>query len=427
MSCSSATLASRPVLANAPSAVRAGGLPPALATSLPALPAGRLSPAAAFYLLASITLSFLAGSSATTPLYPLYQAEWGFSPVTVTLVFGIYALAVLSALLVAGRLSDHVGRRPVLIVSTLAQAVSMLIFATADGVSGLLVARVIQGLSTGAAVAAVGAGLIDLDKTRGTIANSVAPMMGTAIGGVAGGLMVHYLPAPTHLVYLVLGLIFIVQGIGVLLMPESVASRSGALASLKPQFRLPAAARSAMLVAVPALVAAWALAGFYASLGPALVHRIFGFDSSLFGGLALFILAGSGGLAVLLLQNLQARTMMTFGASALLAGVAIALAAVSWHSAMAFFGGTALAGMGFGAGFQGAIRTVVAIAAPRERAGVLSVTFVVSYLAMGLPAVVAGYLLVRGGNIIATAQQFGTVVMVLAALALLGTVTSRSK
>src|SRR5687768_2906596 len=77
---------------------------------------------ATFYLQASITLSFLAASSAPTPLYPLYQAAWGLSAVTVTVAFGIYAIAVLAALLVAGRLSDHVGRRPVLLVAIVVQA-----------------------------------------------------------------------------------------------------------------------------------------------------------------------------------------------------------------------------------------------------------------------------------------------------------------
>src|SRR3979490_1108908 len=105
-----------------------------------------LSPANAFLLLASITVSFLAGSSAPTPLYPLYMAQWGLTPLTVTVIFGIYALAVLLALLVAGRLSDHLGRKPVLLTATLAQAVTMLLFVTATGLTGLLVARVLQGL-----------------------------------------------------------------------------------------------------------------------------------------------------------------------------------------------------------------------------------------------------------------------------------------
>jgi MFS family permease len=391
------------------------------------VPAGRLSCTAAFYLLASITVSFLAGSSAPTPLYPIYQAEWGFSPITVTVVFGIYALAVLSALLVVGRLSDHVGRKPVLIIATVAQVATMLVFATADGVVELLVARVIQGLSTGAAVAAVGAGLLDLDKARGTIANAIAPLVGTASGSIATGVMVQYLPAPTQAVYLALSAIFIVQGIGVVLMTESIAPRSGALASLKPQFSVPAAVRGPLLIAVPALVAIWALAGFYASLGPSLLRTLLGINSTLVGGLVLFVLAGSGAVSVFLLQRHEPRTMMVFGAMALIVGVAVAIAALSYHSATAFFVGTFLSGLGFGAGFQGAVRTVVPFAAPQERAGVLSVIFVISYLALGLPAVVAGYLVAYQGGIFTTAREFGAVVMVLAALALLGMVARRSK
>src|SRR6516225_4882260 len=114
-------------------------------------PSRTLSPRASFFLLASITVSFLAGSLAPTPLYPVYQAEWGFTALTVTEIFGIYAIALLGSLLVAGRLSDHVGRRPVLIVATLVQAVVMLMFATANGVAALMLGRVLQGVATGAA------------------------------------------------------------------------------------------------------------------------------------------------------------------------------------------------------------------------------------------------------------------------------------
>src|ERR1700727_2145333 len=179
-----------------------------------------LSRTAAFYLLASITVSFLASSSAPTPLYALYQAQWGFSPITVTVIFAIYALAVLAALLSVGRLSDHLGRRPVLIAATAVQAATMVIFATASGVGDLVLARIIQGLATGAALGAVGAGMIDLNKERGATANAVAPAFGTATGGMLSGYLVQYLPAPTHLVYAVLCVIFLLQGIGIVLMAD---------------------------------------------------------------------------------------------------------------------------------------------------------------------------------------------------------------
>ncbi len=412
------------VSANAIPATGTGGVRDSLRTLILR---GRLSPAAAFVLLSSLTVSFLAGSAAPTPLYPFYQAQWGFSPVMVTVVFGIYAVAVLSALLVAGRLSDYIGRRPVLLIATVTQSATMLLFATADGLSSLLLARVIQGLSTGAAVAAVGAGLLDLDKVRGTTANAIAPALGTASGGILAGLMVQFLPQPSHLVYLLLGVVFIAQAIGMVFMAETATPRAGALASLKPQFKLPPAVRGPLLLAVPALVAPWALAGFYGSLAPTLVRGLIGSNAPLLGGLALFVLAGGGAVSILLLRHRQPRIMMAIGAAALLVGVAIVMAALSYHATLPFFIGTTLAGMGFGAAFQGAIRNVVPFAAPQERAGVLSVIFVVSYLAMGVPAVAAGYLVARTGNIFATAYEFGSVVMLLAVLALLGVVARRAK
>jgi predicted MFS family arabinose efflux permease len=378
-----------------------------------------LSRNAAFYLLASITVSFLAASSAPTPLYALYQAQWGFSPITGTFIFAIYAMAVLLALLFAGRLSDHLGRRPVLMAATAVQVVTMVLFATAVGVGDLVLARVIQGLATGAAVSAVGAGMIDLNRERGATANAVTPALGTATGGMLAGLLVQYLPAPTHLVYGLLGVIFVVQGIGVALMADTIAPAPGALGSLKPQLHLPAATRGPLLVALPVLVATWALGGFYASLGPMLVRGMLGVGSAFLGGLALFILAASGCLAVLALRHREPRAMMTFGAAMLAVGVGVATWSLPQHAIGVFFAGTSIAGIGFGTGFQGAVRSIVPFAAPHERAGVLSIVFIVSYLSMGVPAIAAGVLLARHGDIIATAGQFGRVVIALALAAVL--------
>jgi MFS family permease len=147
----------------------------------------RLGPSIAFYLLASIIVSFLAGSSAPTPLYATYQAKWGFSAITVTVIFGIYALVFLAALLSVGSLSDHVGRRPVVLVAIILQAVAMVVFAQAGSVTVLLGARVLQGLSAGGAVGALGAGMLDLDKAKGTLANAASPAIGTATGALGAG------------------------------------------------------------------------------------------------------------------------------------------------------------------------------------------------------------------------------------------------
>jgi MFS family permease len=380
----------------------------------------RLPSTAAFFLQVSMLLFFLAGSSAPTPLYAVYQAEWGFSPITVTVVFGIYALAVLAALLVFGSLSDHIGRRPILLVALVMQAATMLVFATAAGVPELIAARVVQGLSTGAAVGALGAGLLDLNRARGTVFNGVGAMAGTATGALGSALLVQYLPDPTRLVYLVLFGVFVLQFVGVLFMRESATSKAGALASLKVNIGVPPVVRAPLLVAAPAVVAVWSLAGFYGSLGPSLVRVVAGPHSLVLGGLALFILAGAGSTTVLIVRNGVPRIVMSFGALALIVGVAITLLAVSLTSTAVFFVGTAVAGVGFGAGFQGALRTVVPLAEAHERAGVLSTLYVLSYLGLGIPAVIAGVLVVHAGGLLTTAREYGGAVMLLAALALLG-------
>jgi hypothetical protein len=391
----------------------------------PAALTRELTAAQSFALLASMIVSFLAGSSAPTPLYAFYQAKWGFSPITITVIFGVYALAVLGSLLTAGSLSDYVGRRPVLFVAVGLQAAAMVIFATATGVTHLLVARVVQGLSAGAALGALGAGMLDLDRAKGTVANSVAPMVGSATGGVVSGFMVQFLPAPMHLVYLVMLGVFAVQAIGVVRMPETCARRPGALASLRPRFHLPDELRAPVLLATPLLVAAWALVGFYGSLAPTLVRRLVDGNSAMLGGLSLFALAASGAVTVLVLQSNTARTMMIAGASGLLAGNAITLLAVGYGSSLGFFAGTVVAGAGFGAGFQGALRSVIPLAPPHARAGVLSVLYVISYLAMGLPAVLAGVRVVHGGGVSNAAREYGAMVMLLATAALVGVVTRR--
>jgi MFS family permease len=396
-------------------------IPQAIRHSAPAGSA-RLSRRASFGLQVSILLVFLAASIAPTPLYAIYEAKWGFSPITVTIVFGVYAVAVLTSLLTVGSLSDHVGRRPVLLGAILLQAVAMIVFATAGGVPALLIARIVQGLSSGAALGALGAGLIDLHRTRGTVANGVGALAGTATGGIVSSLLVQDLPAPTHLVYLVVLAILVLQWVGVAVMPESATPKAGALASLRPQIGLPAGARRPMLIAVPALVAVWSLAGFYGSLGPTLARLVVGSDSVVLGGLAMLALAGSAAVTVLAVRNVPAGVVMLFGSGTLAAGVAVTLIGVAHASTPIFFAGTAIAGVGFGGGFQGALRTVLPLAAPHQRAGVLSIIYVVSYLGMGIPAVIAGFLVSHGG-VLETAREYGLVVIGLAVLALVGQLT----
>ncbi|MEU8088978.1 MFS transporter [Micromonospora sp. NPDC049101] len=379
----------------------------------------RLSPAVSLVLLASILVSFLAASAAPTPLYGLYQQRWHFSPVTTTVVFAVYALAVLASLLTFGRLSDHVGRRPVLAVAIVVQMLSLVVFVFANGVPTLLAARLLQGLAAGAATGAVGAGMLDIDRARGTLANSIAPGIGTGSGALLAALLIDFLPAPTRLVYVVLLVILLLQAVGVALMSETVTPMAGALRSLRPDVTLPRSVRQPVLVVVPVLFAVWALAGFFGALGPALVRSLMN-TSIVVGGLVLFVFAVFGSIAVLLLRDTAARTVILTGIVALILGMIVTLVSVLGETVPGFFVGLALGGVGFGAGFQGSLKTIMPLVEAHERASVLSLLYVVCYVGFGLPTVIAGFLVVYAGGLPRTADEYSVAVILLALIALFG-------
>jgi|SRR6185312_4372114 len=221
--------------------------------------------------------------------------------------------------------------------------------------------------------------------------------------------------------------VFTLQAVGVALMPDTSTTKPGALASLRPHVLLPLQLRQPMLLVAPVLVATWALAGFYASLGPTLARQLVGSNSLALGGTVIFVIAASGALAIWLMHARSAREIMLLASVAVSVGVAITLAALPERSTSAFFVGTAIGGVGFGLGLQSAIRSIVPLAAPHERAGVLSTVYVVAYLAMGVPAVLGGFAVVYGGGLFATTYKYGAVVIVLAVIALLGALASVAK
>jgi hypothetical protein len=249
------------------------------------------------------------------------------------------------------------------------------------------------------------------------VANATAPGLGTASGALLSAFAVQWLPAPTQLVYIVLAAVLIVQAFGVALMPETSPKAPGAWRSLIPQLALPAQIRRPLLAAAPVLFAVWALAGFYGSLGPALIDHLVGSASVVDAGLGLGILAGVASLTTYVLRATPAPRVMLIGTTTLIAGVGAVLLSLWAASSPSFFAGTALAGVGFGAGFQGGIRLVAPLAHPDQRAGVLSVLYTVSYVGLGVPAVAAGFAVAKRGGLVTTSYEYGFAVIVLAAFA----------
>jgi hypothetical protein len=369
--------------------------------------------------LAITLLTFLAASSAPTPLYHLYQEGLHFSSGMLTLIFGVYALSLLAALLTVGSLSDHLGRKPVIFAALVLNMLAMLLFINESGVAWLIAARTLQGFATGMATAVLGAALLDTDRQQGPLVNSVAPLLGMACGAMGSSLLVEFAPLPTQLIYSTLLALMLGQAVYVWRLPETVSRIPGALASLRPTLHVPPQARRALWLSLPVDVAVWAMGGFYLSLAPSLVRAATGSTSNLIGGGLVAVLTLSGALMIFSLRNRPANKVLRLGASLLAVGVALILVAVHSASLPLFFIATLIAGSGFGAGFLGALRSVVPLALPHERAGLMSAFYVLSYLAFCLPSLLAGNL-IRSFGLIATTDGYGVVLIVLTLGALAG-------
>uniref|UniRef100_A0AAU1TZS8 MFS transporter n=2 Tax=Streptomyces TaxID=1883 RepID=A0AAU1TZS8_9ACTN len=378
----------------------------------------RMSSGLATVLPAATMLTFLAASSAPTPLYRVYQARWVFSSGMLTVIFGVYAVCLLLALLTVGSLSDHVGRRPVILGAIALDAVAMLVFTAADGVPLLIAARMVQGIATGAATGALAAAILDAERPHGPIVNSIAPVAGLAVGGLGSAALVQFLPWPRQAVYLVLIVLLALEAIGTIVGSETSPMMPGARQAIRPKVGVPAAAGSAFAAIALLDIAAWALGGFYLSLGPSLVRVVTGSDSILLGGLLVFTLAGAGAATIWLLRTVAASRVMRFGAAALAIGVAVTIAATHTGSQALLFVGTVIAGTGFGASFQGVTRTVFPLAPATERGKLVAAFYVLSYLAFCIPAVAAGVIATSVG-LLTTATGYGVVLIVLALTALI--------
>ncbi|MDT4916625.1 MAG: hypothetical protein QOH89_1325 [Pseudonocardiales bacterium] len=379
---------------------------------------GRLPRSASFWVVAGTTAALLAASSAPSPLYPVYQAEFGFSALTLTAIFAVYVVALLLSLLTVGRLSDFLGRRPVLGTALVVEAAAMAVFLDAHSVAALFAARIVQGLATGAALGVVGAYLLDLQppgRSRlGSLVNSASATGGLGLGAVVSGVLLQYGPHPTRLVFGILTAIFVLLVPATALLPETVQRQPGAAAALRPQIAVPAAARRAFLRALPTMSSTWMLGGLMFSVGGSLLTAVFGQHNHAVVGGVLGLFAGAAAATSVLLRNRAPEEMERLGTALLFAGTVLFVFGLATVSLTTFAIGALFAGAGFGPAFLGAFRTVSQLAAPHERAALISAIFVVSYLAFSIPALVAGVLITQDG-LRDTSLGYGAIVAAVAA------------
>lgn len=365
---------------------------------------------------------FFYAASAPSPLFVIFQDHWGLQPLALTIVFAVYAVMLLVALLFAGGISDHIGRKPAIMIALAVQVLAMLIFLIAGDVVLLVAARAVQGFATGIATGALSAAIIeaapDGHKRIGALINGSAPLAGLAAGALSSGFISQLTAEPVLLTFGSLAVFFAVTGVLTGFIRETASRRPGILRSLVPRVSIPRRARAEFLISLPAVISVWALGGLYLALIPSTISESFHLHNGLVNGLAIATLNAVGAGTPILLRRWPGRWVALFGTTMLFVGVAVVLLGIAASMLPVFFIGTAVAGAGFGAAFSGSLQLMGPLADPHQRAELFAAIYVASYLAFSIPAIAAG-LVVSTLGLHTTDLIYGTMLIL---VALTGTV-----
>jgi MFS family permease len=347
----------------------------------------------AFWLAALILSITMLGTTLPTPLYVIYQAQWHFSAAIVTVTFAVYAAAVLTTLLLAGRSSDQAGRRPVLAIALAVSALSTVVFILAPNVGVLIVGRILSGLSAGLMTGTATAALTELvpaaARRRASVVATAANMGGLGLGPLIAGLFAQYAPQPTVLVFEVYLAVLAAAGLCLFLVPETVSPRR------RPALRftglgIPERGRSEFIAADIGGFAAFALLGLFSALAPSFLGNVLHQNSHAVQGAVVFLLLAVGAVTQVALFRFNSRQVVLAGLGLFLVGLALIAAALSGADMALFLAGTVVGGAAVGAVFLGSLATANRLAPPNERGRVISAFFVACYAGLIIPVVGVG-------------------------------------
>jgi MFS family permease len=222
------------------------------------------------------------------------------------------------------------------------------------------------------------------------LVNGAVSTAGIGAGALVSALVVQLLPDPRLLPFVIVAVLIALLLAAVRMLPEPVLERRPA--TLRPQRpRVPAPTRAAFVLAALGVLASWSIGGLYLALGPQLAGELMHTHGELAGGVAVGALAGPAGIAQLLARNQSNRALTTVGALLLALGMGLTALALSASSAVAFLICAAIAGVGFGLAFMGALRHLSSAIPDGRRGEVMSAFYVVAYLAISVPAIAAGF------------------------------------
>lgn len=347
----------------------------------------------AFWLVAYLFAATMLGTTLPTPLYVIYQAQWHFSAGIVTVIFASYAAGVLVALLQAGRSSDQVGRRPVVLTALGFSAASTVVFILAPSLGWLFVGRVLSGLSAGLVTGTATAALTETyggsSSRRASTVATAANLGGLGLGPLIAGLFAQYGPNPTVLVFEVYLGVLAVAAIGLTVVPETVTDRQ----KLNLRFTglgMPVAGRSEFIAAGAAAFAAFSLLGLFTALAPSFLGAVLHEHSHAVSGVVVFAIFGTAALTQLFLARFPSRPVIMSGLGLFLVALALIVTGLAEASMALFLAGTVIGGVAVGAAFIGSLSTANRLAPVQMRGRVVSTYFVFAYVGLTIPVIGVG-------------------------------------
>lgn len=348
---------------------------------------------------ASLVATAFAGSTVVTPLYPLYRQAFGFSPVTLTLIYAAYVIGNLLALLLFGRLSDQLGRRRMAYAGIGLACCSALLFLLAAGTSWLFWARIASGLAVGIGAGTGTAWIGDLDragdKNRAAVVATCANFAGLGLGALLAGVLAQHAPWPLRLVFLTYLLALLFVGLLLRLAPETVTTGERPrpdLAALRPRLGVPAQVHARFVAPAATAFGTFALFGFYFALVPSLLAEDLHRPDHALAGAVVLELSVAAAACIVATRRLASRHAMLAGLGLLLPSVALLVCARELGSMDILLAGTALSGIAGALGYRGSLQVVNRIAPAGRRAELVSSYMIACFLGNSVPVIGIGVL-----------------------------------
>ena len=360
-------------------------------------------------------------STLPTPLYVVYRQAFHFSQITLTLVFAAYVIGTIATMFFLGRLSDQIGRRPVVLISLGIAALGAIVFLCAGNTAMLFPGRILSGLAIALASGASAAWILELepqrDPTKATQVTIAANIFGLGVGPLVSGLLAQYAPAPLRLSYVVF--LFLLAPVAFLVWKSQETMRdreSIEQVSLWPRLGIPRKIRGRFVSPAIAAFSIFSVLGFYSGLIPSLLSETLQNKNHAVAGLVVAELFFVGTLAVVCTPALKARTGLFLSLVLLIPSVGLLVAAKVFHSMTILLIGTGIGGLATGTGYRSSLQVVNEMAPRDQRAELVSSYLIACYCGISLPVIGIGFLAQSTSPLVAD-SIFGVIIALLAIVA----------